>query len=231
MSRACFEILYNQEEEEPDFETGVEWLHHSAHRLFSPPAERFEGCKEGRESEEIEVHIKGSRIRSGAASGEGGFCTVLDVDSQTVWIANPHDRFFVAYTFAAAREAARAMDELEREQEDGGPSAPRTVRSLGSPEVVNGFQASVSEASRTDGIAVGWCAEDTCGLLRTLKTLSEGMGMTEGEDHRGPHRRGHHHGGGVHPLAGRPARNGVLARAGRPQRAARWTIDRWGRRS
>jgi len=199
------ELLYDDEGEEPDFETEVEWLRYSANKLFSLPTDRLLSSGEGADWQEITLYVKGSKVRYDQAGEDGGGYMIMDAESQTTWMVIPSERSFIKWTAeeaqAAAEDAAREAEEMmvrmgldpeelraqaeamgETDEEDGGVGGAPTVRSLGRTEDINGFRASAYEAASGEEIALGWCAEDASGLLGTMEMLAKQAGMNEEED-------------------------------------------------
>lgn len=114
---ALFEVLYEGEEEEPEFESEAEWLRYTANRLFQIPEARFtSGAGEGVEVQEITLQIKGTKVRLDGGSPTEGYM-IYDVGAGQVWVVNPAGRYYVSYSMeeveaaagAAAEEAEEAM--------------------------------------------------------------------------------------------------------------------------
>lgn len=202
--QGLYELLYSQAMDEPEFDTELAWLRYAADKLFSIPPEQLQGGVEGVNSYESTLYVKGDKVRYDHGSGGGQGFILMDAGSRTTWIVNPADRSYITVNAdeaeAAAEEAAKTAEEMMakmgldpeelREQaeamgemeEEGGETGTPTVRPLGKTEEINGFRASGFEAVLGDEIAIGWCAEDASGILKTMEMLAKQAGMEEDEE-------------------------------------------------
>ncbi|HSG50140.1 MAG TPA: hypothetical protein VLA43_20105 [Longimicrobiales bacterium] len=193
--QGLFDVLYDENVEEPDFDSEEAWLRYTADRLFAIPPERWIGGEDAM-TEEATLHVKGDRIRSDISGPEGKMTFILNGATGQVWIVNHAGRFYITYSMeemeaATERmleemgidpEEAREMDALMNQ--DG--SGPLTVRATGESRDLNGFRAAEYEASGVGRYARGWCATDDAGLRRAMEGLMGGLSMMEDEDEDSP---------------------------------------------
>ncbi len=192
--QALYDIVHPDGLSESD--EGPAWLRATAARLFGMPEERLVELAMDR-PEAVTVYIKGDKVRYDAG---GGTWAIVDVASGVTTMVNPQGRYFIRISAdavkASAAESQRRADEMVKrmgldpdevkkasEAEEAAAAGPKPkVRALGKTETINGIKASAYEAMTDQEIAVGWCAEDTWGLRKTMERMAKQIGAMNGDD-------------------------------------------------
>jgi hypothetical protein len=194
-----YDLLWADAEEEPEFESEVEWLRYTAELLFQIPMERILANANGDEAETT-MWVKGNKVRlADSRAGSGGSYALFDIETMTATMVMPGTRSYIQYTPEEVETATRemmasmgidpdevaAMEDYEFEYGDdmeGGINLDPTVRPLNRTDEVNGLQASAFQAEAGQEIGLGWCTEDFTGMRAAMARMAAQMDELDADE-------------------------------------------------
>lgn len=135
--------------------------------------------------------IKGSRLKEvGAKAGEDGNYVVIDAESGSIWMVQPHEKRYVewgkaereatdqraaAYTKKLEEDVAKATPEQKEAaqkrlaEHQAKAAAKPEVKSLNKEETVSGLKSSIYEIKILDRAARGWVSSEPADLVKTIR--------------------------------------------------------------
>ena len=188
-------LLWGDAEDEPEFETEVEWFRHTAELLFQIPMERILANASGDEAETT-MWVKENKVRvADTRAGSGGGYALFDIETMTTTMVMPGTRSYIQYTPEEVEAATRGMlesmgidpdDVAEMEDYEfdmeGEVNLESTVRPLNRTDEVNGLQASAFQAEAGREIGLGWCAEDFTGMRAAMARMAAQMDQLDADE-------------------------------------------------